>query len=128
MQCNGANLFKNITGMSFSEFGIKANENTIDGKPFYDIPTRRIAELVNRKIRVLDFIDGVKTKQGEGRVVMKIQDELGYEYKVITSSHKIRDILVQARELENKGTKVFPQSTEIRCNIFSNGAKEYYLI
>lgn len=114
--------------MSFIDFGIKPQDNMIDGKPFYDIPTRRIAELVNRKIKVIDFIDGVKTKEGDGRVVMKIQDEMGYEYKVITSSHKIRDVLVQASDMEKDGTIVFPQDTEIRCNLFSNGSKEYYLL
>lgn len=114
--------------MSFKDFGIKPKGNTIDGKPFYDLPTRRIAELINRKIKVLDFIDGVKTKEGDGRVVLKIQDELGYEYKVITSSSKIKDMLIQAKELEQGGTSVFPQETEIRCNLFSNGVKEYYLL
>ena len=126
--CNGAHLFKRMTDMSFKDFGLKPQENMIDGKPFFDIPIRRIGELVNRKMQIIDFIDGVKTKEGDGRVVMKIKDELGYEYKVITSSHKIRDVLVQARELEANGTKVFPQDTEIRCNLFSNGSKEYYLL
>ena len=114
--------------MSFNDLGIKPQASMIDGKPFFDVPVRRISELVNRKITVIDFIDGVKTKEGEGRVIMKIKDELGYEYKVITSSHKIRDILIQAREMEKEGTPVFPQESEIRCNLFSNGAKEYYLL
>ena len=37
-------------------------------------------------------------------------------------------VLQQAKELEQTGVTVFPQSTEIRCNQFANGAKEYYLL
>lgn len=114
--------------MSFKELGIKPHDGTIDGKPFFEVPTRRIAEMINRKINVIDFVDGVTTKEGSGRLVMKISDEMGYEVKVITSSAKIRDVLRQVKELEQTGTKVFPQPTEIRCNQFANGAKEYYLL
>lgn len=128
MHCNGRNLYKSITGMSFKDLGIKPKDSTIDGKPFFEVPTRRIAEMVNRKIKIIDFVDGVTTKEGKGRLVMKISDELGYEVKVITSSSKIRDVLQQAKELEQTGVTVFPQSTEIRCNQFANGAKEYYLL
>lgn len=114
--------------MSFNDLGIKPKDSTIDGKPFFEVHTRRIAEMVNRKIKIIDFVDGVTTKEGKGRLVMKISDELGYEVKVITSSSKIRDVLQQAKELEQTGVTVFPQSTEIRCNQFANGAKEYYLL
>jgi len=84
--------------------------------------------MINRKIKVIDFVDNIKTKEGDGRVVMKVSDEYDSAFKIITSSRKIIDVLQQARKLELNGEHVFPQSTEIHCNLFSNGSKEYYLL
>lgn len=128
MQANGRNLFKKITGMSFDELGIVPSNSNKDGQIFFDVPTRRISEIVNRKIKVLDFTANVKTKEGDGRTVILVHDEYG-KYKVITSARKIIDVLRQARVMESeRGINVFPVETEIRCNIFNNGAKEYYLL
>lgn len=128
MHCNGRNLFKTITGMSFSDLGIQPENLSRDGQMFFDVPLRRMSELINRKIEVVDFSDNVKTKNGEGRAVILISDEYGNKYKVITSARKIIDVLRQARAMETEENKVFPVESEIRCNLFASGAKEYYLL
>lgn len=114
--------------MSFREHGINSEEIR-DGQKYFDVPIRKIGEMVNRKITVEDFSENVKTKAGEGRDVIKIKDEYGNEFKIITSSRKVISELHVAREKEEKeGEKIFPCETEIRCNVFNNNAKEYYLL
>lgn len=130
MHCDGSNLYKKITGMSFRDKGIIASSNGKGGQQYFDVPVRRISEIINRPVTIVNFEENVTTKEGTGRAVILIEDEYKRQYKVITSSRKIIEVLSKAKkyEEENPSDPIFPQKTEFCCSQFSNGSKEYYLL
>jgi len=130
MHCDGSNLYKKITGMSFRDRGIIAGSNGKDGQQYFDVPVRKISEIINRPVTIVSFADNVTTKEGNGRAVILIEDEYKRNYKVITSSRKIIEVLKKAKEYEDlhPTEPIFPQNTEFCCSQFSNGTKEYYLL
>lgn len=114
------NLFKTITGHNmkdFAELGI--NFESQDGKKMFECPTVSINDLVNRKIIVKDFESDVKTKQGDGRYVVRIDDDAGRDCKFFTNSIELKQLLDKAREIDE-----LPFRTTIaRKNIGNNKSK-----
>lgn len=93
------NLWNKITDkdMSFADKGITGRNATNDGQKFFDVPVVRADDIINVPIKVIDFIAGVKTREGSGRYVIKIIHE-GRECKFITNSFTLKSMLDQASE------------------------------
>lgn len=125
---NCKNLWRTITNndMSFTQVGIKRSNITKDGKPFFEVEEKKMLEIINVPITVVDFIAGIHTKIGEDRYAILIEMS-GIQYKVITNSYKIKDVLQQARKKEEEGTKVFPcQDVIIRRKQLRDNKSDYY--
>ena len=105
--CNGRHLWKVLTNndMSFAERGIKSQTKTKDGKRFFDDPDKRMMEILNTPITIIDFETGVKTRNGGDRYAIRFRMmEFGEEkqYKVITNSFTLKNVLDQARAYDNR--------------------------
>jgi hypothetical protein len=125
---NCKNLWRTITNndMSFTQVGIKRSNITKDGKKFFEVEEKKMLEIINVPITVVDFIAGIHTKIGEDRYAILIEMS-GIQYKVITNSYKIKDVLQQARKKEGEGTKVFPcQDVIIRRKQLRDNKSDYY--
>jgi len=125
---NGKHLYFSLTkeNMSFSKLGIKSRPNVdVRGKRIFNEKFYPISNLVGMSICILDFEDGIETKSQQQqhasgdsgsekpRCAVLFQFETGENAgkrgKFITSSHEIRDVLIQAREQENASSvKIFP--------------------
>ena len=113
-------LFKKITGITmkqFSELGLHY-ENP-DGKKYFDVPYMGLSDLGGCCITIKDFELNVETENGT-RTVVKFEHEDGREYKFITGSVKLTELLKQA-----KAKKAIPFSTTISRRRFGNGKFEY---
>ena len=55
-------------------------------------------KLINTTFNVLDYIDGVKTKFGASRYIVKIQLDNGTEQKFLTNSQEIKYVLGKVKE------------------------------
>jgi hypothetical protein len=122
------NLWNTLTDndMGFLKAGIRQRSQTKDGKKFFDVETIRLMDIVNIPITVVDFESGVPTCQGEGRYCVLIEMD-GKQKKFITNSYGIKDVLDQAREVEEQGGKVFPvDGVVIRRKPIGNGSNSYY--
>lgn len=121
MHCNGRNLWRKITGMkSFSELNIKRESKSKDGQVYYDVPTVSCGFLVGRDIVVKDFQENVRTKNGDGRYVVLIE-ESGHECKFLTNNPRLKDVLSQCRELD-----AFPFSATFKSRSLSGNKIDYY--
>lgn len=125
---NCTHLWRKITNndMSFADKGIKRSGVTKDGKKYFEVEEIRMMDIINVPIKVLDCIEGVKTKMGDGRMCILLETE-GKKCKVITNSYKIKDVLSQAVELEKSGTNVFPvENVIIRRRSLNDGKSDFY--
>lgn len=113
--------------MSFAAKGIHQSGMTKDGKRFFDVPEKRLMEILNIPIKIIDFETGVKTSQGTDRYCVLFELD-GIQYKFITNCYNIKDILDQAREQEKEGNKVFPVEDVVikRRNIKDNKSTYYF--
>ena len=117
--------------MSFAEYGIKTDyiRKGKDGKRFFDTPETKIAELAEEQtpIVVLDFEDGVMIDEKPKLVVLfrKENDKEDIRRKFITSSERIRNKMLRARELEKENAKVFPNHTKVSRVPLRNGRYTY---
>lgn len=123
------NLWYRLTGekiMGFKSKGVRRSNRTQDGQKFFDVPSVRIADILNLPITVLDFEEGVKTKQGEGRCCVLIEIK-GERKKFISNSYAIKDILNEAMRIESEEDReVFPVSgVVIRRKSLSDGKSAY---
>ena len=120
------NLWRTITkdrNMSFTEKGFKPRNVTKDGKRVFNVPTKHVYDIVNIPIKVLDFEADIKTKQGEGRYVVTIEEQgSGEQCKFITNCYEIKDQLTQARD----AGATFPIDTVIRRRSLGDGKCSYY--
>lgn len=118
----GKHLFKNITGISmkdFSEFGLSYVAS--DGKKRFDCLSYPLGELQNRSIVVEDYEKDVKTKEGDGRYVVKFRnDELG-EGKFFTNSDELKQMLDKIAAVRDG----FPFRTTIKRQSFGQGKAKY---
>lgn len=112
--------------MSFASKGIKQRATTKDGKKYFDVPEARLMDIVNIPVTILDFVEGIKTKQGDDRYCVLFEIG-GEEKKFITNSYNIKDVLDQARQAEKEGQKIFPvENTVIKRRAFAEGRCTYY--
>lgn len=116
-------LFKQITGISmknFSDFGLSFVAS--DGKKRFDCRAYPLSELQNRQIVIEDYETNVKTKEGEGRYLVKFSsDELG-DGKFFTNSEEMKQMLDRISEEYENG---FPFKTIIKRKSMGNGKSKY---
>lgn len=117
-------IFNKITGMGFTSLGIKPQIKTKDGKRFLDAPIVNAMTILNLPIKILDFEDGVKTRNGEGRYAILIEVN-GNRAKIITNSVTIKSQLDQARQMQQAGQDVFPIETKMRRRELGNNRHDY---
>lgn len=125
-QCR--NLWNKITNndMSFASIGIKKRDRIMNGQKFFDVPDRRIIDLLNVPITVLDVQKDVSTRQGPGRYCV-LCEQNGERFKFITNSLNIKDVLDQALEAEENGRDVFPVTgVVIKRKSLGDGKSCYY--
>lgn len=84
---------------------------------FFDCEKVSIDALVNKEVDILDYTSDVETKQGEGRFVVKVNDN-DKTVKFFTNCRKIKDALKQIPKDK------FPVTTTIR--IISEDNRRYY--
>lgn len=124
-------MLKQRQTMSFAEYGIKTEyiRKGKDGKRFFDTPETKIAELAEEQtpIVVMDFEDGVMIDEKPKLVVLfrKENDKEEVRRKFITSSERIRNKMLRARELEKENAKVFPNHTKVSRVPIRNGRYTY---
>lgn len=123
-QCKHAdcrNLFYRLTGIKMNDFksmGIKPKFD--DGKKRFDGTVVSIRELVNLPIIVIDYEDGIRTNQGDGRCVVSVEVHGGLR-KFFTNSAEMKSVLAQVRELDDG----FPFTTVIKSEPFGKGKTKY---
>ena len=108
------NLWNKLTDnyMGFAKKGIGLKQTTKDGKRYFDVQSKPISMLLNKKLTIHDFESGIVVKSAyEGSdkkryVVLASMD--GTKFKFITSSFFIASILEESRCEEEKGSKIFP--------------------
>lgn len=81
----------------------------------FNCDTVKQQNLINREFWVVDYFDGMKTKFGENRVLVKIKYNLadadGDARKFFTNSSEIRYVLEQIRQ-----RNAFPRRVTMRMN------------
>ena len=125
---NCKHLWNKLTNndMSFANLGFKQRDRMKDGQKFYDVPERKLMDILNVPFTVLDFQPNITTKQGTGRYCV-LCEENGQRFKFITNCYNIKDVLDQAREAEENGRKVFPvEDVRIKRRSLGDGKSAYY--
>lgn len=102
----------------FAELGISYVSQ--DGKKHFECPTVKLDDIQNTKIIVKDFETGVKTKEGEDRYIVLIEDEAGNESKFFTASEEMKQILTKVSQMGE-----IPFTTIIRRKNIGEGKKKY---
>ena len=97
-----------------------------DGQKYYDVPEKKLMDILNVPITVLDFQPNITTRQGTGRYCVLFEQK-GQRFKFITNCFNIKDVLDQAREAETETKKVFPVSNVVvKRRSLSDGKSVYY--
>lgn len=115
-------LFKKITGLSmrdFAEFGLSFVSP--DGKKRFDCVSYPLGDLQNRTIVVEDYEKDVKTKEGEGRYVVKFSSEDMGQGKFFTNSEELKQMLDKIAEIKDG----FPFKTTVKRQSFGQGKVKY---
>lgn len=121
MHSNGITLFRKVTGMNkFSDLNISSQAKGKNGEIYYEVPIVSCGFLVGRKIIVKDFQTNVKTRNGDGRYVVLIE-EGGSECKFLTNNPRMKDVLNQCREL-----KAFPFEATFKRRALNGNKVDYY--
>lgn len=102
----------------FAELGI--NYVSQDGKKHFECPTVKLDDIQNTRIIVKDFETGVKTKEGDDRYIVLIEDDAGVEHKFFTASEEMKQILNKVRQMNE-----LPFATIIRRKNIGEGKKKY---
>lgn len=126
---NCRHLWRVITDndMGFAEKGIRASGKTKDGKKYYQVKSVSITDILNVPIKVIDFETGIQTGKGKDRYAVLYETASGERCKFITSAFEIKNVLDQARQAEQVGTKIFPvDNVIIRKRAFGDGKSSYY--
>ena len=115
--CNSRHLIKKICNMKrFSDFGI----NSLNDKNIFTVSVISIEEITNREIEVLDFEQGVKTRHGEGRFIVKIKID-NIERKFFTNATPIKEALSKINKED------LPFLTTVKQQRFGSGSgKTFY--
>ncbi len=104
----------------FSELNITHKSVTKDGQLYYDVPTVSCGVLVGRIIVVKDYQENVRTKNGDGRFVVLIE-ESGHECKFLTNNPRLKDVLTQCRE-----QGLFPFEATMKSRQLNGNKIDYY--
>lgn len=107
--------------MSFSDIGISGRITTKDGQKFFDVKKKKIDDILNLPITVLEFETNIKTQHGNGRYAVKFRHN-GEEFKFITNSFTLKNMLDQAAMKEN----AFPIETVIKKRDIGGKFPDYY--
>jgi len=94
----------------FSELGVKQD----DERKVFNCTQVSISDVINCEIEVLDFIQGVKTKHGDGRYLIHFKHE-GIEGKFFSNAANLKNALDQISKDD------FPFTTVIRAIKCGNG-------
>jgi len=115
--CNSQHLIKKICNMKkFSDFGI----NSLQDKNIFAVPIISIEEVTNREIEVLDYEQGVRTKHGEDRCIVKIKID-NSERKFFTNATPIKEALSKISKTD------MPFLTTVKQQRFGSGSgKTFY--
>lgn len=112
--------------MSFAEKGIKKRDRIKDGQKIFEVEERKLFDLVNLPMTIVDFQDNITTRLGAGRYCVLCEID-GRRFKFITNSVNIKDVLDQAAEAEENGNKIFPVTNVIiRRKSIGDGKSMYY--
>lgn len=121
MHCNALHLWQTITGMkSFADLGLKKTDTLRNGERYFDVGMVPAASLVDRKMIVKDFIPDIKTNQGEGRMCILVEEN-GKEVKFLTNNPKLKDIMLQVKEMDE-----LPFEATLKCRELAGHKKDYY--
>ena len=127
-------LWKKITNndMSFADKGIgrQIKSKDKDGKRVFDVPEKKIMDILNMAITVIDFEDGITTKLGQGRCAVLFsfdEDPSAGNFKFLTGSLSLKDTLNRARAAEKEGQKIFPvENVVVKRKNLGDGKISYY--
>jgi hypothetical protein len=112
--------------MSFASLGFKKRDLVKDGQKFFDVPERKLMDILNMPFTVLDFQPNITTRQGPGRYCVLCEQD-GQRFKFITNCFNIKDVLDQASEAEKRGSKVFPvDDVRVKRRSLGDGKSAYY--
>lgn len=115
-----SNLYKTLTGKRMKEFkNLHTEYRTEDGKKMFDGAEASLRNLVNLHITVLDYEEGVKTRNGL-RTLVSFQHDDGRKGKYFTNDKKQ---LSDLRQLREQGE--IPFGTTIGTETFGNGKIRY---
>jgi hypothetical protein len=121
MQCDGLHLWQKTTGMKkFSDLNIKQKETMRDGHRYFEVPTVNASVLVDRTIIVKDFEEHVQTKNGKDRMCVLVEEN-GTEKKFLTNNPKLKDTLLEIREMGE-----LPFEAILRSKILNGSKINYY--
>jgi hypothetical protein len=94
----------------FNELGVKQD----DERKLFNCQQVSITDVVNCEIEVLDYIQNVKTKHGDGRYLIHYRQD-GADGKFFSNSTNIKNAIDQVAKED------FPFSTIIRATKCGNG-------
>ena len=118
--------------MSFADKGIsrKVEAKDKDGRRLFDVPEKKVMDILNVSITVHDFEDNITTKLGPGRcAVLFTFDESPEQgkFKFLTGSLCLNDTLIRASAAEKEGKQIFPvENVIIKRKNIGNGKTSYY--
>lgn len=115
-------LFKTITKISmkdFSDFGLSFVSG--DGKKRFDCQSYSLGDLQNRSIIVEDYERNVKTKEGDGRYIVKFSSEELGAGKFFTNSEELKQLIDRIAEMPDG----LPFRTTIKRQSFGQGKVKY---
>ncbi len=121
MHADGLHLWQTITVMNrFSDLNVNFVNSERNGERFFEVPTVNAQFLVGRTIIVKDFIENVKTKNGEGRMCVLV-NENGSDKKFLTNNPRMKDILLQIKEMDK-----LPFEATLRSRQINGNKTDYY--
>lgn len=104
----------------FSDLNISSQAKGKNGEIYYEVPVVSCSFLVGRKIIVKDLQTNVKTRNGDGRYVVLIE-EGGNECKFLTNNPRLKDVLNLCRKL-----KAFPFEATFKSRSLNGNKVDYY--
>lgn len=123
--CN--NLFYKLTGVKMSNFAdLGIHYERTDGKKQYNCESKKISDLVNIPITVIDYESDVKTGKGEGRTIILFRhqgDKDNKEFKTVTSSVILKQLLDKIKD-----ANAFPCDLTIKRQSLGDGKSSYTFV
>lgn len=86
------NLFRKLTGIDMNTFAELGFVYQRDGKKDFSCEQVRLSRLANKKVVVKDYETDIRTREGDGRYVVLVEQD-GREQKFFTNSQKMKAAL-----------------------------------